>query len=108
MACFQGVVVAEVADDESDMYISNNPDELFYHVPRRMLSFVDGCPSMLTVIALGYDEENDRLVICANEDEEHKARFTISFPLDKLFKNITLEGISAKDIEDTLFATNDR
>lgn len=35
-------------------------------------------------------------------------RFTISFTLEKLFKNITLEGIAAKDIEDTLFATSDR
>ena len=108
MEIFRGSLTAEVVEDENEMFMSNNPDDLFYRVPRRVLSFIDGCPSMLAQISLDCDEENDRLIICANEAEDHRARFTISFTLEKLYKLIQLEGIGGKEIEDTLFATNDK
>ena len=47
MEIFRGSLTAEVVEDENEMFMSNNPDDLFYRVSRRVLSFIDGCPSML-------------------------------------------------------------
>mmetsp|Transcript_18672 Transcript_18672/g.23299 ORF Transcript_18672/g.23299 Transcript_18672/m.23299 type:complete len:191 (-) Transcript_18672:839-1411(-) len=105
---FKGILVAEVVDNEDDMFMSNEMDDLFYKVPKRMLSFIDGCPSMVTEMDISFDEENERVIFQANVPEEDKDRFTISFPIEKLFKLMSVEGLSNEDIEDTLFAMNDR
>lgn len=44
---FRGALVAEMNKDEEEAFISNDPDELFYQVPRKLLSFIDGCPSRM-------------------------------------------------------------
>lgn len=90
------------------MFISNDPDDLFYQVPRRILSFIDGCPSKLMLIMIDFDIENDRLIVCANEEEDKRDRFTVSFPFEKLYKIFSGEGINVDEITENLFAIHDR
>lgn len=82
------------------MFMSNDMEELFYRVPKRLLSFIDGCPSMLTTIHVSFDDENDRMIFCANEDPDERDRFTISISIDKLFKLMANEGLKPDLVED--------
>ena len=108
MESFKGILTAEVVDSLDDMFMSNDKDDLFYKVPQRIISFIDGCPSLCTTIHLKFDDENDRIIFCANEHPEEKDRFTISVAIEKLFKLMTVEGLKLDQIEDQLFAMNDR
>ena len=60
------------------MYVSTDPESLFYKVPKRILSFIDGCPSKVTHIEIDYDEDSERLIFCASELESERDRFTIA------------------------------
>ena len=88
------------------MFISNDEDSIFYNVPKRILSFIDGCPSKVTHIEINCQEEDERLIICATEAEEEKGRYTISVHIDKILKLIEVEGV--KRDEDSIHAIRSR
>ena len=75
---FKGRLAISKVENDVKMYISNEEDSLFYKVPKRILSFIDGCPSKVTHIEITCDEENDRLLFCATDIEEERSRYTIS------------------------------
>lgn len=109
MHCFKGLLAAEQEEHEDNMFISNCDEDLFYRVPKRILSFIDGCPSKVTKVEISYNEDFERLVLVASQVESEKDRFTISVPIDKIFKLLENEGLKANDeITDQLFAIRNR
>ena len=98
----------EQEQDFNDLFVSNNPEDLFYRVPRRVLVFIDSCPSKVTHVQISYDEDSERLIFCASEVQKEKDRFTISVQIDKIFKLIQNEGIPLEDIIESLFALTSR
>lgn len=109
MHCFKGLLAAELGECAESNFISNNDEDLFYRVPNRILSFIDGCPSKVTNVEISYNDDYERLVIVASEVESEKERFTISVPIDKIFKLLESEGLKANDeITDQLFAIRNR
>ena len=75
-------------------------------MPNRILSYIDGCPSIVTEIKISFDEELERLVICASDDEAQKSRFTILISLEKIFRFFESEGL--KRNEELLFTIRSR
>lgn len=104
---FKGVLHVEQETDSSKMFISDDEESLFYRVPRRILSYIDGCPSKVTHIEISFDEEGERLIFCATEIEEEKLRFTVATQVDKIIKMLESEGISRKN-EDCLYSIRNR
>ena len=88
------------------MFISTDEDSIFYHVPKRILSFIDGCPSKVTHIEITAQEEDERLFFCASEVPEEKNRYTISVHMDKILKLIEAEGV--KRDEDSIHSIRSR
>ena len=97
MDYFKGILHVEEEKDTSEMYVSIYDDNLYYKVPRRILSFIDGCPSKVTHVEISYNLETERLFICASSKEEDKPRFTISINNDKILKLVELEGIKKNE-----------
>ena len=106
MDYFKGCLAITQIKDKSLQFISTDEDSIFYNVPKRILSFIDGCPSKVTHIEISHDEENERLIFCATEVEEEKNRYTISVNLDKILKLTEVEGV--KKNEDSLLAIRSR
>ena len=106
MEYFKGCLAITQIKDKSLQFISTDEDSIFYNVPKRILSFIDGCPSKVTHIEITADEENERLIFCATEVEEEKTRYTISVSLDKILKLTEVEGV--KKNEDSLLAIRSR
>ena len=71
-------MVIEQEQDFHDLFVSNNPEDLFYRVPKRVLVFIDSCPSKVTHVQISYDEDSERLIFCASEVQKEKEKFTIS------------------------------
>ena len=42
-------------------YISDDEDSLFYKVPGRILSFIDGCPSKVTQIEMKTNADDEQI-----------------------------------------------
>lgn len=105
---FKGTLCVKQDKDLSNNFITEELDSLFYKVPKRILSIIDGCPSKVTHIEMHHDEENERLEFCASQKESDKSRFTISVQTDKIFRLMETEGLKVKDIENSLFAINSR
>jgi len=100
MGYFKGMLCIDRETDVSKMFISDDEESLFYRVPRRILSFIDGCPSKVTHVETSYDEDSERLIFCASSVEEEKQRFTISVQIEKILKLIEAEGINKNNLED--------
>ena len=86
--------------DSELMFISDDEESLFYRVPRRILSFIDGCPSKVCQVIIGYDDDSERITFCVSEVAEDKQRFTISVPQEKIFRLIEAEGIAKTNFEE--------
>jgi len=109
MGYFKGHLYLEKETDASKIFISDDKDSLLYRVPRRIISFIDGCPSKITCIDINYDEDSERLIFCASEIiDEDKQRFTISVQIEKIFKHIEAEGINKNNLVESVFAIRGR
>ena len=97
---FKGALKVTKESDPSKMFVSEDEDSIFYHVPKRILSYIDGCPSKVTYINIDFDEDSERIIFCAAEDEEDKPLFTKSVGLEKIYKIIENEGLKKDDVED--------
>ena len=105
MRLFAGTLIVFVEADPKLRFISDDPDSLFYRVPRRILCCIDGCPSKICPIFISFDEESERLIFCATNVEADKERFTISVQIDRIFKLMEVEGLTVNaDLFDRLFA----
>ena len=101
----------EQVQNSNDMFISRFEESLFYRVPKRILSFIDGCPSKVTNVEIQYINDTGRIVLCVTEREEDKPRFTITVNVDKILKLTELEGIKKTEDfghGDFLFAIRSR
>ncbi len=111
MEYFKGVLSIEQVENSNDMFISSFEESLFYRVPKRILSFIDGCPSKVTNVEIQYINDTGRIVLCVTEIEEDKPRFTINVNIDKILKLTELEGIKKTEElrhEDFLFSIRSR
>ena len=63
---FKGQLVVTMDEEAGKTFISDDEESLFYRVPRRILSIIDGCPSKVTHIEIDYDEDSERLIFCAS------------------------------------------
>ena len=52
--------------DEKDRFVSNDEDSLFYRVPKRIICLIDGCPSRMTEVEIDFNEDSERVVLCAS------------------------------------------
>lgn len=104
MGYFKGHLCIGKEIDASKIFISEDKDSLLYRVPRRMITFIDGCPSKIASIEINYDEDSERLIFCASEIDEEKQRFTISVQIAKIFKHIEAEGINKNNLVESVFA----
>ena len=88
------------------MFISNDENSLFYRVPCDMLSFLDGCPSKVTQIKIDYNEDTERVTLCASycEDKDERARFTVGVGIERLFQLMLSEGIRLKESDESLYS----
>ena len=84
---FKGRLSVFQEKNKAKMFISNDENSLFYRVPCDMLSFLDGCPSKVTQIKIDYNEDTERVTLCASycEDKDERARFTVGVGIERLF-----------------------
>ena len=54
---FKGLLSVKKQDDLQKMFITDDENSIFYRVPRRILSYIDGCPSKVTHIEIEFDED---------------------------------------------------
>ena len=54
---FKGLLSIKKQDDLNKMFITDDENSIFYRVPRRILSYIDGCPSKVTHIEIEFDED---------------------------------------------------
>ena len=60
---FKGNLVVKRDTSSEDLFISDDDNSLFYRVPKKILSFIDGCPSLLTQVEIGFDEDSERVIL---------------------------------------------
>ena len=108
LSYFKGNLTVSRETDPEKMFVSDDEDSIFYHVPRRILSYIDGCPSKVTYINIDFDEDSERVMFCATENEDEKPHFTNSVVIDKLYKIIENEGLKKDDVEDQLISIRAR
>ena len=60
---FKGNLVVKRDTSSEDKFISDDENSLFYRVPKKILSFIDGCPSLLTQVEIGFDEDSERVIL---------------------------------------------
>ena len=66
---FKGLLSIRKQTDLKKMFITDDENSIFYRVPRRILSYIDGCPSKVTHIEIEFDEDSERLFFSACNDE---------------------------------------
>ena len=106
---FHGKLIIRQVRDLAKLYVSNQEDHLYFHIPRRILSFIDGCPSKVTKICISYDNMQDSLQLSTLDEHDDQELFpisTISFNLNKCLRFVENEGI--KKEEEALFAVTYR
>ena len=89
-------------------FISTDEDSLFYKVPTKIMSYIDGFRTLVNFVAIDYDEDNDQVEFCVTEDPFARKRFTVKVPLDKIFKILEEEGLPKENIDDQLYAIRNR
>ena len=100
MRVFKGHLIAYKESDKDLRYITEDEESLFYRVPKQILSYIDGCPSKITYVELSYNDEIERLVICATDIASDKERFTVSIQIDRIFRYIEAEGFPKETLVD--------
>lgn len=60
---FKGNLVVKRDTSSQAKFISDDENSLFYRVPKKILSFIDGCPSLLTQVEIGFDEDSERVIL---------------------------------------------
>ena len=66
--------------------MSEDEENLFYKVPRRILTYIDSCPSLVTELLIDYDNEEDRVSLCTTSNDLAAKRFTVEIPFEKIVK----------------------
>lgn len=100
-----------VAEDEEGAWMQTYEESLFYRVPRRIVSYVEGGrPSRLQMFNLDFVEEEDSVVfkvvdlVPSKESDSVK----IKVPLPKIFKLIENMGLSVDIFDEDLYAVKYR
>ena len=91
-------------------YVSTDEESMFFKIPTKLMSYIEGFSTQINQVLVDYDEENDMVKFCATEDPgpQTKKRYTAEVPLDKVFKLLEGEGISKDNVDDELFAIKNR
>ena len=87
MEYFKGelsLVHRERTDEEK--YISTHEDDLFFRVPKYLLSCIDGCPSRITPVIIQVDEGEGRMTFIARQANDDNGHFTQTVILDKVLR----------------------
>jgi hypothetical protein len=106
---FKGRLEVINADSlERRVLVSEEVENLFYNVPRRILCFIDCCPSMITEVMIDYDEEKELVSLCCSASPSSAKRLTIEIEFTKLIKYMENDGISKDRYLDELFADANR
>ena len=95
---FKGILYLNRANSEHGLYLSEDQDDIFYKVPRHILSFIDGCPSKVCHLTMTIIED-DRIMFCASEVEEEKPRFSRHVNIERIHRMIENEGIKVDDMQ---------
>ena len=69
-------------------------------MPRRILTYIDCCPTVISELLIDYDEDEDRVSLCVTSDPLTAKRFTVEVPMEKIVKLMSTEGIVKDRYED--------
>ena len=89
-------------------FVSTDDESLFYKVPTKIMSYIEGFPTYINQVTIDYDEDTDRVSFCATEDPFVQKRYTVDVPLDKVFKQLEAEGLTKDNFDDELFGIRNR
>ena len=95
-------------DDERRQLVSEDEENLFYKVPRRVLTYLDSCPSLITELMIDFDQEDDRVSLCCTSNALAAKRFTVEIPFEKFVKYMEPEGISREKYVEELYGEVNR
>ena len=94
--------------NHENAFVSTDNESLFYRVPSKIMSCIDGFPTYINQVTIDYDEDNDQVKFCATEDPFAQKRYTVNVPLDKVFKLLEEEGLTKDNFDDELFGIRNR
>ena len=88
---FGSQVVITAMDDVEDSWIETFEEGLFYRVPNRMISYIEGATPRLQMLDLSFNMDLDVIIIRAGELEQN---LQISIDLPVIFQAINVFGLS--------------
>ena len=100
--------LSSIDDQERGEFVSEDEDNLFHKVPRRILCYIDSCPSVISELYIDYDQDEDRVSLCVTSDPLTAKRFTVEVPMEKVVKLMAAEGIVKDRYDDQLFGIMNR
>lgn len=91
-------------------YLTEEQDNIFYKVPNRIVSQVEGCPSILNHISLsiGIDDESIDFQAQPPPDSPDPSKYTVNVHVERLFRSLEKEGIPFDSYDEILLSLRTR
>jgi hypothetical protein len=100
-ARFGSQVVITAMDEVQDSWIETFEEGLFYNVPSRMVSYIEGATPRLQMLELSFNIDLDAMTIRAGDYEQN---LCISIDLPVIFQAINAFGLSTDSFDEDLYA----
>ena len=88
-------------NEVEDSWIETFEEGLFYNVPNRMISYIEGATPRLQMLELSFNMDLDAMIIRAGELEQN---LQISVDLPVVFQAINVFGLNSTYFDDDLYA----
>ena len=105
---FNGHLLMSQEPHPENAYVSSDTESLFYKVPNKLMTYIEGFPTLINQVHIDYNEENDEIEFCSTEDPFARKRFTIQVPTDKVFKLLEEEGLTKDNYDEELYGISNR
>ena len=100
--------VSNCDDQERRTLVSEDEENLFYKVPRRILTYIDSCPSIISELLIDYDTDEERISLSVSSNPLAAKRFTVEVPFERIVKFMEGDGISKDKYSAELYGILDR
>jgi len=99
-----------VVHSEEEQFISDDPSNLFFKVPNRVVTHIEGCPSYLAVFSLQDQDKTDSLLIRTKPPPGTTSlpHFQIEVTNEKIMRYVEREGFPADLYEEQLYSIRSR